>query len=173
MAERGGVREALGARGEARGKGGKLGRLDAAWSAEELAERAAHAEKRAHCERTASSTWPRAPRRRAAHRQRAPRPAREPARYALCSRFGNGTTQGREDRRMSLKRLTAAELMTEAPITIDPDQTLRSAARLMTEKHLHCLLVPAEPGRVVASSRRKTSFRCCARARSSCSISYA
>jgi len=50
---------------------------------------------------------------------------------------------------MSLKRLTAAQLMTEAPITIDPDETLRSAARLMTEKHLHCLLVPAEPGRLV------------------------
>lgn len=50
---------------------------------------------------------------------------------------------------MSLKRLTAAQLMTEAPIMIDPDETLRSAARLMTGKHLHCLLVPAEPGRVV------------------------
>jgi len=51
---------------------------------------------------------------------------------------------------MSLKRLTAAQLMTEAPIMIEPSETLRSAARLMTEKHLHCLLVPAEPGRVVA-----------------------
>jgi CBS domain-containing protein len=50
---------------------------------------------------------------------------------------------------MSLKRLTAAQLMTEAPIMVDPTETLRSAARLMTEKHLHCLLVPAEPGRVV------------------------
>lgn len=50
---------------------------------------------------------------------------------------------------MSLKRLTAAQLMTEAPIMVDPNETLRSAARLMTEKHLHCLLVPAEPGRVV------------------------
>lgn len=50
---------------------------------------------------------------------------------------------------MSLKRLTAAQLMTEAPIMVDPQETLRSAARLMTEKHLHCLLVPAEPGRVV------------------------
>jgi hypothetical protein len=53
MAERGGVREALGARGEGRAKGGKLGRLDAAWSAEELKERAAHAEQRALLERTA------------------------------------------------------------------------------------------------------------------------
>ncbi len=50
---------------------------------------------------------------------------------------------------MSLKRLTAAQLMTETPIVIEPTETLRSAARLMTEKHLHCLLVPAEPGRVV------------------------
>jgi len=50
---------------------------------------------------------------------------------------------------MSLKRLTAAQLMTEAPIMVDPQETLRSAARLMTEKHLHCLLVPPEPGRVV------------------------
>ncbi len=32
---------------------------------------------------------------------------------------------------------------------IEGASTLRSAARLMTEKHLHCLLVPAEPGRVV------------------------
>jgi CBS domain-containing protein len=50
---------------------------------------------------------------------------------------------------MSLKHLTAGQLMTEAPIMIDKTATLRSAARLMTEKHLHCLLVPAEPGRVV------------------------
>lgn len=52
MAVRGGVREALGARG-ARGKGGKLGRLDAAWSADELAERAAYAERRSQLERSA------------------------------------------------------------------------------------------------------------------------
>ncbi len=50
---------------------------------------------------------------------------------------------------MSLKRLTAAQLMTANPIVIDAGETLRSAARLMTEKHLHCLLVPAEPGRLV------------------------
>lgn len=50
---------------------------------------------------------------------------------------------------MSLKRLTAAQLMTEGPIMIESTETLRSAARLMTEKHLHCLLVPAEPGRAV------------------------
>ncbi len=50
---------------------------------------------------------------------------------------------------MSLKRLTAAQLMTAGPIVIDASETLRSAARLMTQKHLHCLLVPAEPGRLV------------------------
>jgi CBS domain-containing protein len=50
---------------------------------------------------------------------------------------------------MSFKRMTAAQLMTATPITIDAEQSLRSAARLLTEKHLHCLLVPAEPGRVV------------------------
>lgn len=50
---------------------------------------------------------------------------------------------------MSVKRMTAAELMTKAPITIDAAESLRNAARLMTEKHLHCLLVPTDPGRVV------------------------
>ena len=52
MAERGGVRE-LGARGGVRAKGGKLGRFDAAWSAEELKERAAQAAQRAVLERAA------------------------------------------------------------------------------------------------------------------------
>lgn len=50
---------------------------------------------------------------------------------------------------MSLNELTAAQIMTADPIMVDPSQTLRSAARLMTEKHLHCLLVPTEPGRAV------------------------
>jgi hypothetical protein len=50
MAERGGVRDAFGARGGARAKGGKLGRLSAALSAEELQERAAYAERRAELE---------------------------------------------------------------------------------------------------------------------------
>ncbi len=50
---------------------------------------------------------------------------------------------------MSLKRLTAAQLMTPDPIFIDAEATLRSAARLMSEKHLHCLLVPMESGRCV------------------------
>ena len=53
MAERGGVRDAFGARGGSRGKGGKLGRLDAAWSAEELQERAEHARRRSELERSA------------------------------------------------------------------------------------------------------------------------
>jgi uncharacterized protein len=53
MAERGGVRDVFGARGGARAKGGKLGRLDAAWSAKELKERAAEAQHRAELERTA------------------------------------------------------------------------------------------------------------------------
>ena len=53
MAERGGVREALGARGDSRAKGGKLGRLDATWSADELKERAVQAERRRELERAA------------------------------------------------------------------------------------------------------------------------
>src|SRR5699024_6101090 len=53
MAERGGVREVAGTRGPARGKGGKLARLDAVWSAEELKERAAEAARRAELERSA------------------------------------------------------------------------------------------------------------------------
>jgi hypothetical protein len=50
MAERGGVRDAFGARGGGRAKGGKLGRLSAALSAEELQEQAAYAERRAALE---------------------------------------------------------------------------------------------------------------------------
>jgi uncharacterized protein (DUF342 family) len=53
MAERGGVRDAFGSRGSARAKGGKLGRLSAQLSAEELQERARHAERRAELVRTA------------------------------------------------------------------------------------------------------------------------
>jgi uncharacterized protein (DUF342 family) len=53
MAERGGVREAFGSRGGGRAKGGKLGRLDAALSADQLRERAEHAERRAALERSA------------------------------------------------------------------------------------------------------------------------
>lgn len=53
MAERGGVRDAFGSRGSARAKGGKLGRLNAALSAEELRERAEHAQRRSELERSA------------------------------------------------------------------------------------------------------------------------
>jgi CBS domain-containing protein len=50
---------------------------------------------------------------------------------------------------MSVKRRTAAELMTPSPVSIDRRDTLRTAARLMSQKHLHCLLVPSEPGYAV------------------------
>jgi hypothetical protein len=53
MAERGGVRDAFGSRGDARAKGGKMGRLNAALSAQELQERARYAERRAQLVRTA------------------------------------------------------------------------------------------------------------------------
>jgi hypothetical protein len=53
MAERGGVREEFGSRGNGRVKGGKLGRLDAALSADQLRERAEHAERRGALERRA------------------------------------------------------------------------------------------------------------------------
>jgi CBS domain-containing protein len=50
---------------------------------------------------------------------------------------------------MSVKHLTAAQLMTSEPIVIEPSETLRSAARLMLERGIHCLLVPGEPGHSV------------------------
>ncbi|HXK20218.1 MAG TPA: FapA family protein [Polyangiaceae bacterium] len=53
MAERGGVRDAFGRRGSSRGKGGRLGRLNAQLSAEELQERAEHAQHRAELACTA------------------------------------------------------------------------------------------------------------------------
>ncbi len=53
MAERGGVRDAFGSRGDARAKGGKLGRVAASFSAEELQKRAQLAERRAELVRTA------------------------------------------------------------------------------------------------------------------------
>jgi len=53
MAERGGVREVTGVRGDARAKGGKLGRLDAAQSAEELERLTTQAAHRAELERNA------------------------------------------------------------------------------------------------------------------------
>lgn len=50
---------------------------------------------------------------------------------------------------MSIKLLTAADLMTSPPITIDRDETLRSAARLVIDRGIHCLLVPGLPGRSI------------------------
>ena len=49
---------------------------------------------------------------------------------------------------MSVKELTAEQLMTANPVTIDADQPLRAAARLMLERGIHCLLVLGEPGRL-------------------------
>jgi CBS domain-containing protein len=51
---------------------------------------------------------------------------------------------------MSLKQLTAAELMTRNPIMIAPCATLRAAALIMSQQKLHCLLVPGEAGRSVS-----------------------
>lgn len=53
MAERGGVRDAFGSRGDARGKGGKLGRVNAALSHEELQQIADRAERRGRLQRAA------------------------------------------------------------------------------------------------------------------------
>ena len=53
MAERGGVRDAFGSRGDARGKGGKLGRVNAALSQDELAKLAERAERRTELQRSA------------------------------------------------------------------------------------------------------------------------
>lgn len=53
MAERGGVRDAFGSRGDARGKGGKLGRVNAALSQEELQRVAERGELRGRLQRAA------------------------------------------------------------------------------------------------------------------------
>lgn len=50
---------------------------------------------------------------------------------------------------MSVKLLTAAELMTAQPIAIEPTQTLRAAASRMLEHGIHCLLVPGPAGHSV------------------------
>lgn len=50
---------------------------------------------------------------------------------------------------MSLKQLTAVDLMTPNPIMIAPAATLRAAALLMSQQHLHCLLVPGEAAQSV------------------------
>jgi CBS domain-containing protein len=50
---------------------------------------------------------------------------------------------------MTLLQMTAAELMTPNPILIASGATLRAAALLMSQQHLHCLIVPGEAGRHV------------------------
>src|SRR5664279_4202817 len=50
---------------------------------------------------------------------------------------------------MSVKELTAADLMTGPPITIGPGETLRAAATLLSARGIHCLLVPGEAGHLV------------------------
>ena len=49
---------------------------------------------------------------------------------------------------MSLDNLTAEQLMTAKPVTIDVHAPLRTAARLMLDRSIHCLLVLGEPGRL-------------------------
>lgn len=50
---------------------------------------------------------------------------------------------------MNIKNLTAAQLMTPDPVTISPTATLREAAKVLSDQHLHCLLVPGEPNQCV------------------------
>lgn len=51
---------------------------------------------------------------------------------------------------MSVKDLTAAELMTKDFATIDGNASLREAGALMVQRHIHGLLVPArDPDRCV------------------------
>jgi CBS domain-containing protein len=47
---------------------------------------------------------------------------------------------------MGVKLRTAAELMTANALVVEPSATLRTAARLMLERGIHCLLVPAKAG---------------------------
>jgi CBS domain-containing protein len=49
---------------------------------------------------------------------------------------------------MSLDNLTAEQLMTANPVTIDVNAPLRAAARLMLDRSIHCLLVLGEFGRL-------------------------
>jgi CBS domain-containing protein len=51
---------------------------------------------------------------------------------------------------MSFKTLRAEQIMTRDVITIEASATLRAAARVMNEHHIHCLIVPpADPSRCV------------------------
>jgi CBS domain-containing protein len=51
---------------------------------------------------------------------------------------------------MSVKLLTAARLMTAPPVVIEPTEPLRTAARIMLERGIHCLLVLGQPGHAPA-----------------------
>jgi CBS domain-containing protein len=51
---------------------------------------------------------------------------------------------------MNLEQLTAAELMTPDVLTIEASEPLRAAAQRMSDKRVHCLIVPAaRPGACV------------------------
>jgi predicted transcriptional regulator len=50
---------------------------------------------------------------------------------------------------MNIQSLTARDLMTPEPRTIAPRASLREAARVLGRERLHCLLVPADPGRAI------------------------
>lgn len=51
---------------------------------------------------------------------------------------------------MTLMEHTAGDLMTKDLVTVDPDETLRAAAAMMSRGHLHCLIVlPADPRRAL------------------------
>ena len=48
---------------------------------------------------------------------------------------------------MNLREMKAAALMSRDVLTIEPAEPLRAAAKLMNDKHVHCLIVPASrPG---------------------------
>jgi CBS domain-containing protein len=49
---------------------------------------------------------------------------------------------------MSVKLLTATQLMTPQPVSIAPSESLAAAARLMLERGIHCLLVLGPAGRL-------------------------
>jgi CBS domain-containing protein len=49
---------------------------------------------------------------------------------------------------MNVKHLLAEQLMSPQPVVVGPSESLRSAARLMLERGIHCLLVPGGPGRL-------------------------
>jgi CBS domain-containing protein len=49
---------------------------------------------------------------------------------------------------MSIKHLTAAQLMTVQPVVIESSQSLRAAARVMLERNIHCLLVLGQSGQL-------------------------